>query len=314
VLFFGNVNVKQGKPCNFVGSLERTRLRATATIATHFALLLFASNANASPQTQPSGNHPPEWVSDYSDERNVRVGESIDIQIGVRDEDKDAITFDATGMPEGMKLTLENGTSDRPIAVLRWRPKNGDVGSHEITITASDGKASIAKTVKISVEDNWQSYLMPGLQYSMYVPTDRAALGVFQGAGAEILFASWIHRNENRGPSHGRVYLDMDVLKSNRSELGAMFDLSLGFDLSIERNPVRRFLLPYFGLKVGGLIQKEAPKGGFMQITPLLGLYVYADRNIFINASCGYLLPVNGEAFDAMRGLRGTLGANFSLW
>ncbi len=294
---------------------KRTALRTCATsVACALVAIFAAEGAKAAPQTVPGQNHPPEWVSDYSDDRTVHVNEKVEIQLGVRDEDKDPITFDASGLPEGMKLTLSDNSPSTPTAVLRWTPKNDDVGPHEITVTASDGKATISKTFKVTVEDNWQSYLMPGLQYSLYVPAAQSQWGVFQGASAEILFASWIHRNENRGPSHGRVYLDMDVMKSNKSELGAAFDLSFGFDLSIERNPVRHFLLPYFGLKVGAFIQRDAPKNGFAQITPLLGLYLYANKNLFVNATAGYLLPINGDNFDSLRGLRGTVGANFSLW
>jgi hypothetical protein len=41
---------------------------------------------------------------------------------------------------------------------------------------------------------------------------------------------------------------------------------------------------------------------------------VWADKNCFITASAGYVLPISAARFDELRGLRATLGANFSLW
>ena len=267
------------------------------------------------PNAQSTSNHPPQWNnSGYGseDERRVRVGDSVDVELGVTDADHDPITIEATGLPPGARLEAHH--ENPGAASLKWRPTKDDVGTHDVVVTASDGKSTITRTVRISVEDDWQSYFMPGLQFSYYVPKAREAYGTFMGASAEILFASWIHRNENRGPSHGRVYLDMDVLGSSKSEVKSAFDFSFGFDLSIERNPTRHYLLPFFGMKTGGFIQKDLEKGGFWHVTPLLGMYLWADKNVFVSAGVGYMLPISGGSFDDFRGLRGTVGANFSLW
>ena len=256
-------------------------------------------------------NEPPRFAYEYEEVRHITAGEVVDVSLSATDPENDAITFTVAGLPQG----ASSKSGGKGVVVIRWMTTKSESGTYEITVTATDAKgASATKTIRVVIEDKWESYFMPGLQYSMLSPANRATWGTFHGVSAEILFASWIHRNENRGPSHGRVYLDMDLLRSTKSDKSAAFDLNFGFDLSIERNPYRKFLLPYFGLKTGAFIQKDLEKGSVWHLTPLLGVYLYADKNLFINASAGYFLPISAERFDDLRGLRATVGANFSLW
>lgn len=256
-------------------------------------------------------NEPPRFQDEYEDVRHLAAGEVLDMSLSATDPENDPITFTVAGLPGGAS-TKSGG---KGVVVIRWPTTRGEFGSYDITVTATDAKGATAvKTVRVMIEEKWESFFMPGLQYSMLAPADRAQWGTFHGVSAEILFASWIHRNENRGPSHGRVYLDMDILRSTKTDRGAAFDLSFGFDLSIERNPYRKFLLPYFGLKLGAFIQKDLDRGSVAHLTPLLGLYLYADKNLFITASAGYFLPISAARFDDLRGIRATVGANFSLW
>ncbi len=309
----------------------RTPVRAAVTRARHAAiaatLLSAFSLVSLSPAraragdrdgdeaipTQPSQNRPPEWADEGGEERQVRVDDTLEFRIVVSDPDHDTLRVEAVGMPHEMRLVAPH-TPGATAIELHWRPRPSDVGRHEITLSVSDGRSTITKTVTVFVTEEWQSYLLPGAAYSVYAPSARSTYGTFQGVSGEILIGSWIHRNENRGPSHGRVYVDMDVLKSSDSTLGAAFDLSLGFDLAIERDPSRRFLLPYFGLKVGRFMQAQLPSNGFAHVTPVLGLYVYADRNLFVHGSVGYVLPISAANFDPLRGVRGLVGVDFSLW
>jgi hypothetical protein len=254
-------------------------------------------------------NQPPYWASDYAEEEQVKVGDHVTLTVQAIDPDKDPIVITTSNVPAGAFVANKNG-----LLTIRYRATANDVGPREIGITASDGKDSISKTVTVTVRDDWQSYFQPGLQYSFYSPADRGEWGTFQGVSAELLLVSWIHRNENRGPSHGRVFLDMDVLKSNKSDRPAAFDVSLGFDLSLERNPIRHFLLPYFGMKSGWFVERDLEKGNVFHLTPLAGMYLWADKNVFVTASAGYLLPLSSSHFDDLRGLRATAGANFSWW
>lgn len=256
-------------------------------------------------------NQPPHFSYEADEHHQVRIGDAFDTTLDVNDPDEDPITFSVTGLPEGATSSASSKTSLR----LRWKPTKWDVGPHDIVVEASDGKGGkVSKNLHVVVEDNWRSYFMPGASYSTLVPVDRGTWGTFQGVSAEILIASWIHRNENRGPSHGRVYLDMDVLRSTRPQTAAAFDLSAGFDLSIERNPIRHWLLPFFGMKTGAFIQKDLEKGSVWHVTPLAGAYIWADKNLFLFASAGYAMPISARHFDELRGLRVNAGLNFSLW
>jgi hypothetical protein len=295
-------------------SSGRARIAAACALAVVLGLGSTAASANpSSGDTSQAQNHSPKL--EVYEHTQVRVGEETTVSVSAYDEDKDdVVRLSLEGLPAGAFVETKDEGTSHPSLTIRWKPKDNQVGTTEIVATASDGKSRSSRTASVTVVDEWTSHLMPGLQYTMWAPSTYKDLGVFQGVSGEILVASWIHRNENRGPSHGRVYLDMDVMKSSDKTRPAAFDLAVGFDLSIERNPTRKFLLPYFGLKVGGMLQQDLPKGGFMQLTPYLGTYLYADRNLFVHATVGYLLPVQGEAFDAARGIRANAGFDFSLW
>ncbi len=261
-------------------------------------------------EESPSPNRPPQWNNDYGDEVHVRVGEQVVVSVSVTDPDDDAITITPTNLPPGAHVIHQ----DKSSITVRYTAGAADVGPREIDFAASDGRQTITRTVRVLVRDDWNSYFMPGVHYATLAPMDRQAWGMFHGVSTEILLVSWIHRNDNRGPSHGRVYVDMDVLQSSRPGTSAAFDIALGFDLSLERNPVRHFLLPYFGMTGGWFVQRDLDGGNVAHLTPLGGVYLWADKNVFVTASGGYMLPLSGERFADLRGFRGTAGLNFSLW
>jgi len=282
-------------------------------IAFFAPLFLVALPAMAvEPTPPPAENSPPKFGSDYEDVRRIKAGEMVDITLDAQDPDNDPISFTCRGLPPGARARAVGKTS----LVIVWRTQKSDHGTFEVECDASDGKAVSTKYLRLEIQDDWQSYFMPGASFSMLQPVDKAAWGTFTGVSTEILVASWIHRNENRGPSHGRVYLDMDILRSTRSGTASAFDLAMGFDLSLERNPSRHWLLPFFGMKTGAFIQKDLDEGksSVWHLTPLAGAYLWADKNLFITASAGYMLPVSAARFDDLRGLRANVGLNFSLW
>jgi hypothetical protein len=278
-------------------------------------IALFAVTALLLPKAaraeEMTTNQAPRFGYSSDEDRRVKFGDVVEMTVDAQDPENDPITFHVTGLPAGM-FTRSAG---KGALAIRWKPRREDVGSHEIVITASDNHGGVSeKSITFLVEDEWQSFFMPGVSYVVQSPAARGDWGVLQGASAEILLGSWIHRNDNRGPSHGRVYLDMDLMRSSRPGTASAFDLALGFDLSIERNPVRHWLLPYFGMKTGTFIQRDLDRGSVWHVTPVAGAYLWADKNTFITASAGYFLPISAAQFDELRGVRATLGANFSLW
>lgn len=183
-------------------------------------------------------------------------------------------------------------------------------GKHEIKITAKTPYYSQTITKAIYVEEEWNSAFIPGLSYTNYLPYDSKSFGTFQGISVEYLIFAGIHRNDNRGPSHVRVYNRYDLMSSSIDTVSEAFIYSLGLNLSFERNPKRNFLVPYFGIEVGGLYQKNM--GNIFNFTAVGGIWLYTSQNIFVNLAGGYLYPI--EKIEVYRGFRGTLGLNLSLW
>jgi hypothetical protein len=200
---------------------------------------------------------------------------------------------------------------------LRWYPTNDDLGTYELLVTATDGQFKVAQTFTVEVSegprftrDEWTSYLLPGIGYSYYAPRIREQSGTFQGLEIELLFAGWIHRNENRGPSHGRVYLNAELLNSSDPDVPILFTYAFGFSLSLERNPRRNFLIPNYGLDIGH--QSHDDLGSRFQATPYAGLHLYSARNFFLSARLGYrLVPSDMER---LAGLHAGAAFNFSVW
>lgn len=276
-------------------------------------MLLTLLPATAYAEANPPANRPPQWQSGSDYPHTVRVGESVEVVVSADDPDKDPITFRVSSALSCTSSAEVQGSYST--LRLKCKGRGADVGDNEILVEASDGSHTIQKTVQVQVVDEVEAYFLPGAGYSLLDPHDRSGLGTFQGFAVQIVLASWIHRNDKYGPSHGRVYIDMAVLRSPREAVGAALDFSFGFDLSLERNPQRRFLLPYFGLRTGAFVNHAlGDKGAVAHLTPLAGVHFYADRSIFLGAWAGYFLPLSGSNFDSLGGLRLQAGANFTLW
>jgi hypothetical protein len=156
----------------------------------------------------------------------------------------------------------------------------------------------------------WETYFMPGLEYHFYIPDDSENLGEFQGISVEYLIAAWIHKNERQGPSHGRVYTRISFMNSSQDTVTDIFYTGLGIDLSLERNPSRDYLIPFFGLELGGMFHKQFEN--LWVITPTLGVHIWSSENLFVNVTGGYIYPT--KKLEELRGYSLRLGVNFSLW
>ncbi len=157
---------------------------------------------------------------------------------------------------------------------------------------------------------NFETYFMPGLAYTLYMPRAKDSVGMFQGMAVEYLIFSQIHDNQNSGPSHVRVYAKLNMMKSTKKEMKDLFAYTLGLDLSLEKNPKREYLVPYFGLELGGFSQSQI--GTLMHFTPILGIHIVSKKNLFVNIHGGYVYPVT--SFDILQGYFLQAGLNFALW
>jgi hypothetical protein len=162
-------------------------------------------------------------------------------------------------------------------------------------------------------EDNtyyFHTVFMPGLSYSLYQPKAKDSLGHFSGITVEYLLYAHVHQTNDPGPSHFRIYLKLNILNSDKSDIRPLFGYTLGVDLSLEKNPKRTFLVPYFGLECGEMVQKQF--GSVFQFTPILGIHILSHRNIFINVHGGYVYPFKN--YDQLQGWFGQAGIDFALW
>jgi hypothetical protein len=193
---------------------------------------------------------------------------------------------------------------------FRWKPTAKDVGEYNVTFIVKYKDVTDTMNFRITVSDEWSSAFIPGVALSLYYPSDNKNLSIFKGAAVNYLLYSWIHRNENRGPSHGNLYAKLDVLTSDIEGTDNIFLYNMGLLLSFERNASRDFLVPFFGLEIGGMLQKKI--SNIFIFTPIVGAWIYTDPNLNIGINAGYLMPTNH--FDEYKGLRANLNVNFSMW
>ena len=244
--------------------------------------------------------------------------------------DEIRVTLNNSGTPYRWTITgaPSNATLDPTALIFYWKPRTWHVGTHNITFTVSDGVNTASKTMVIKVREEWESFFLPGLAATTYIPENHAQLGIFNGISINYVFLAWVHRNEKRGPSHGRLYFKVDILDSTEKDIEDMIYYAFGLDLSFERNPRRPFLIPVFGLEMGGsytsrLVPTEGctvsetetcmeKLGGVFHITPTFGVHLWSDRNFFVSLTGGYTFPV--QDYENLRGWRVNLGLNFTMW
>jgi hypothetical protein len=250
----------------------------------------------------------------------TRAGQTLTLELDARDPEGKPITYRVLRVPTGARvdwvLTPHEACGEgtrTPMQIVKpritWTPTRDQYGRHEVELVASDGATETPRIQAVMVEDEWESFFVPGLAYTVYQPKG-SALGLWHGPAFELLIAAWIHRNENRGPSHARIYASVGVLDSTEEEIDQAVAAALGFDLSIERNPRRQFLVPYFGIEAGGIFRGKAPS--VAQFTPSAGVHLFADRNVFVNASGGYVFPT--ARIDELLGWTGRVSVNLSFW
>lgn len=153
--------------------------------------------------------------------------------------------------------------------------------------------------------------LRPGAAAHLFAPRDRD-LGTFVGGGVVLGLLDWSTPRDTAGPGLGRVDLEALVLTqtgpSTAPKTAWVWDL--GATLSFEKNPSRRFLVPYYAVHLGG--QQVAGLGHRMFVDGRLGLYLVHVGAFSLDASGGYLLPFTDAASRA--GVRAALSATIGWW
>src|SRR5262245_50233105 len=114
-------------------------------------------------------------------------------------------------------------------------------------------------------------------------------LGVWYGGGVELVGLTWGDSSAAFGPSHGKLRFDIGLLRSNKDGFGTMVQYRGGFQVSFEKNPSRRWLIPYFAGDLGGMWFRA--KGSEPFVGAGVGAYVYYSARLIVDVGGGWLLP-----------------------
>ena len=238
---------------------------------------------------------------------DLMVGQYGRLPFIADDADGDELEYTLVNPPQRAHFDTSTG-------VLSWQPSETQIGTHWLLVEASDGSSKTRHRYQVVVSarstDAWGAFFMPSLGGALYVPPARADAGTFVGGSFGISLVSWIHRTDDPGPSHGHIYLRGELYASTRQEVPVLFAYMAGFSLAIESNPTRRYLIPSYGLEMGGLIHETL--GSPFQFTPYGGLCLYADHGVFVMARGGYrVVPVR---VSRLSGVHAALEIEASVW
>lgn len=159
--------------------------------------------------------------------------------------------------------------------------------------------------------DEWDDYFMPGVGYRVYTPKNHAKLGVYQGVMTEFVIYGRAKgkKSTESGPARVKTYGNLSILRSDADSARDMFSANFGLNLSFESNTDRKWGIPYFGLEVGGLFQRDFST---MQFTPVGGIQLVSTKFILWNAQVGYMYTT--KYFDEYSGFQFSSTLNVLLW
>jgi len=244
-------------------------------------------------------------------ELGVEVAREVEMSIGDKLElhfralQTHNATYNVSGIPAHAEATPMGDGID-----VVWIPTRADAGEHDIAITVTDGAGAAERDVRIHVADTHHFAFMPGAVSTAFVPNNVPRLGVFWGGGVELVIYAYGQRHNPSWPSSGRFYLDLIAAASTQPGVSAMFDAAVGFDITIERNPHRSFMLPAVGLESG--ITQQGQSGLWGWAMPMISTYLLWSAQARVVLKTGYQLPTN--AVQDTRGFRFGASFDFAWW
>lgn len=150
--------------------------------------------------------------------------------------------------------------------------------------------------------------MMPGGFASAFAANGRESKP-FVGGGVHLAPRFWWSQTDAHKASLGALFVEAALYRA-RADADSLAAFDLGGTLGFERNPTRRFLLPYFGGALGYLTHKTMGASSF--VYALGGLHLIWHPNLTLALQAGYLFPFHHV--DVLRGARVDLSARFSLW
>ena len=109
--------------------------------------------------------------------------------------------------------------------------------------------------------------------------------------------------------AEGNVFVQASLLRSPSSE-NVLGVYEGGVTLSFEKNPKRRYLIPYFGFTTGGVVASDVPDTGFIQ--PVAGVHLFSHPNVQADLQGGYVFPF--ADVDRLHGFRAQASIRFHMW
>jgi hypothetical protein len=212
------------------------------------------------------------------------------------DGDSDDVSFVVRARPAGARLTAIGSA-----LTFSWRPAETDVGKHELVVDVSDGelRTTVRRTIVVFPEESMHDYrgwFLLGGGPSAFVTHDDGEFFVGGAVDASLVAliesatSGYACANDTRHgdchASHHRFYAEFEVLDSMRSGARSLFTYAAGYSASFEWLPGRRYLVPHYGIELGGLVRDEL--GHRAQTRPYLGLHLFSGRDVWLNATAGY--------------------------
>ncbi len=177
-----------------------------------------------------------------------------------------------------------------------------------VVIAAAPARAACPTTADDPACLPWTAIALPTMFVAAYRPGDDS--GWWTGAGVEASLLAWSDSSPAFGPSHGALRLDIGVLGSSQAGRGAMVIYRAGGEVSFERNPGRRFLIPYFALDLGGLWTRAT--GSRLLADAGLGVYLVHRRGLVVALEADAVLPFRDPG--ELGGVRAQLTGSVALW
>lgn len=162
-----------------------------------------------------------------------------------------------------------------------------------------------------SQDTEWDDYFMPGVGYKVYIPKNEANLGIYHGVQTEFVIYARAKGSASYkgGPARVKTYGDLSIMKSEKSEAKDIFSSTLGLNLSFEGSTDRKAFIPYFGLEMGGMFQRDFSTFCF---SPVAGVQLYSSKKIIWGVQGGYVYTT--KRFDEYSGFQFSSTFNLLLW
>ncbi len=159
------------------------------------------------------------------------------------------------------------------------------------------------------VDQEWDDYFMPGLGVKSYIPKNHSEIGVYNGIMTEFVIYAKAKGSVGSGPSRIKTYGNLSIMGSSVKSSNDIFFANVGLNLSYEGKLKRKYLIPYFGLEIGGLFQRDFST---FQFSPVTGIQIVSNKRILWSVQGGYLYTT--KRFDEYSGFSLASSVNVLLW